>query len=136
MNSVKWEINGDRPIWIQLKEQMARQMIAINGEYQSGDKLPSVRDLAKEAGVNPNTMQRALVALDQEGLIVTNRTTGRSVTEDQDKIREYREQIAEAVVYDFIYEMQNLGYSIEDIQMIIARKIKNSSYNKTESSEN
>jgi DNA-binding transcriptional regulator YhcF (GntR family) len=133
---VKWEINGDRPIWIQLKEQMARQMIAINGEYQSGDKLPSVRDLAKEAGVNPNTMQRALVALDQEGLIVTNRTTGRSVTEDQDKIREYREQIAEAVVYDFIYEMQNLGYSIEDIQMIIARKIKNSSYNKTESSEN
>lgn len=133
---MKWEINGDRPIWIQLKEQMARQMIAINGEYQSGDKLPSVRDLAKEAGVNPNTMQRALVALDQEGLIVTNRTTGRSVTEDQDKIREYREQIAEAVVYDFIYEMQNLGYSIEDIQMIIARKIKNSSYNKTESSEN
>jgi DNA-binding transcriptional regulator YhcF (GntR family) len=133
---VKWEINGDRPIWIQLKEQLARQMIASNGEYQSGDKLPSVRDLAKEAGVNPNTMQRALVALDQEGLIVTNRTTGRSVTEDQDKIREYREQIAEAVVYDFIHEMQNLGYSIEDIQMIITRKVHDSSYNKTESSEN
>ena len=76
-----WKINDGRPIWIQLKEQMIRRI--VSGIYQSGDKLPSVRELASEAGVNPNTMQRALSALDQEGFSMTNRTSGRCVTQDQ-----------------------------------------------------
>ena len=70
-----WKIDDGRPIWTQLKEQMIKRI--VSGTYSSGEKLPSVRDLAGEAGVNPNTMQRALSALDQDGLTNTNRTSGR-----------------------------------------------------------
>ena len=72
---MSWKIDDGRPIWTQLKEQMIKRI--VSGIYSSGEKLPSVRDLAGEAGVNPNTMQRALSALDQDGLTITNRTSGR-----------------------------------------------------------
>ena len=81
---MKWNLNEDRPIWIQLKEQLGKQI--VSGRFQYGEKLPSVRELAKEAGVNPNTMQRALASLDQDGLTSTNRTSGRCVTTDKGHI--------------------------------------------------
>ena len=75
---MEWKLDDNRPIWMQLQEQLTRKILA--GWYHAGEKLPSVRDLAAEAGVNPNTMQRALVALDSAGLTTTNRTMGRTVT--------------------------------------------------------
>lgn len=85
-----WKIDDGRPIWTQLKEQMIKRI--VSGTYSSGEKLPSVRDLAGEAGVNPNTMQRALSALDQDGLTITNRTSGRCVTEDVTEDRRMSER--------------------------------------------
>lgn len=112
-----WKINDGRPIWIQLKEQMIRRIVA--GIYQSGDKLPSVRELASEAGVNPNTMQRALSALDQEGFSMTNRTSGRCVTQDQEKIEAYRQGIAKEIVKQYLSNLEELGYNRKDAVRLI-----------------
>ena len=75
-----WKLEDDRPIWTQLTEQLKRRIIA--GVYPPGSKLPPVRELAAEAGVNPNTMQRALAQLEQDGLARADRTAGRLVTQD------------------------------------------------------
>ena len=104
-----WKIDDGRPIWTQLKEQMIKRI--VSGTYSSGEKLPSVRDLAGEAGVNPNTMQRALSALDQDGLTITNRTSGRCVTEDIAKI-----------VKQYIRDLEELGYNKEDAVALIGKE--------------
>lgn len=109
---MKWKIQDDRPIWLQLKEQIIKKI--LSGQYKSGEKVPSVRELAKDAGVNPNTMQRALAALDQEGLIVKNRTTGRCITDDKTLIAVYRRNMAEEIIRDYINGMKELGYTETD----------------------
>ena len=75
-----WNLDADKPIYAQLVEII--QMQIISGQYRAGDRLPSVRELAAEASVNPNTMQKALAELERNGLIYTQRTSGRMVTED------------------------------------------------------
>ena len=75
-----WELDSDRPIFIQIVERI--QMEIISGKYSPGDKLPSVRDLAAVAAVNPNTMQKALTELERTGLVYSQRTSGRFITED------------------------------------------------------
>lgn len=75
-----WRFTDDRPIWLQLTEQLTRRI--ITGVYPPGSRLPPVRELAAQAGVNPNTMQRALAQLEQDGLAFADRTAGRLVTED------------------------------------------------------
>ncbi len=118
---MKWDISEDRPIWIQLKEQIVKKIAA--GLYISGEKLPTVRDLAKEAGVNPNTMQRALAALDQEGLIVTNRTIGRIVTQDKEIIAAHRREIAHSVIQSYFSDMKDLGFEKKEaIELLIQYK--------------
>ena len=108
---MKWNLNEDRPIWIQLKEQLGRQI--VTGRFQCGQRLPSVRDLAKEAGVNPNTMQRALSSLDQEGLTVTNRTSGRCITTDEAVISSLRQDIARSIINHYLESMAEMGYDKE-----------------------
>ncbi|MDD4048611.1 MAG: GntR family transcriptional regulator, partial [Clostridia bacterium] len=75
-----WELKSDRPIYTQLTEQI--ELMIFSGVYPLGSKLPSVRDMAQEAAVNPNTMQKALVKLEEDSLIMTHRTSGRTITED------------------------------------------------------
>ena len=106
---MEWYIDGERPIWIQLKEQLAK--LIVSGRYQCGDKMPSVRELAKEAGVNPNTMQRALAALDQEGLTATSRTAGRKVTENAEKLDQCRSEFAHTILERYLSDMAELGYT-------------------------
>ena len=77
---MEWKLSDDRPIWLQLSQQLARRILV--GAYPPGSRLPSVRELAAEAGVNPNTMQRALAQLEQDGLARADRTAGRLVTQD------------------------------------------------------
>ena len=79
-----WNLDSDRPIYAQLLERIQLQI--VSGIYAPGDKLPSVRDLAAEASVNPNTMQKAFAELERSGLIETKRTSGRFVTEDKNMI--------------------------------------------------
>ena len=104
-----WKIDDGRPIWTQLKEQMIKRI--VSGTYSSG-----------EAGVNPNTMQRALSALDQDGLTITNRTSGRCVTEDVTKIEECRKDIAHKIVKQYIRDLEELGYNKEDAVALIGKE--------------
>lgn len=83
-----WELQSDRPIYAQLIDQI--ELMVCTGIFPPGSRLPSVRDLAKEAAVNPNTMQRALAKLEEDGLLYTNRTSGRFVTEDMKMVQEIK----------------------------------------------
>lgn len=109
---MQWNIDSERPVYIQLIEQI--QAGIISGHFNLGDKLPSVRDLAAEAGVNPNTMQRALAELEQTGLVYTNRTSGRYITSDIEIIKKLKEQSAKNIVLDFIEKMKQIGYKEEE----------------------
>lgn len=109
---MQWNITADRPVYVQLIEQM-EQMLAA-GQFQAGQRLPSVRELAAQAGVNPNTMQRALAELETRGLLVTQRTAGRSVTEDEKRIADLKTQLAGQRAQDFLQAMRQLGYSGEE----------------------
>ena len=102
-----WEFTSDKPIHVQLVNEISNRI--IKGEYAPGMKLPSVRDFAAQASVNPNTMQRALSALESGGLIFSERTTGRFVTNNLELIRK-----AKANVENFFSSMAELGYSNDD----------------------
>ena len=108
-----WNLNSDRPIYAQILERI--QMQIVSGVYQPGTKIPSVRELAADAGVNPNTMQKALAELERSGLVMTQRTSGRVVTEDLNMIKETRNQLAGEQVKDFLNRMKDLGFNKEDI---------------------
>ena len=108
-----WKLNSDRPIYAQILERI--QMQIVSGVYQPGTKIPSVRELAADAGVNPNTMQKALAELERSGLVMTQRTSGRVVTEDLNMIKETRNQLAGEQVKEFVKKMKDLGFDREDI---------------------
>lgn len=104
-----WKLTDGRPVWLQLKEQIT--MGIITGVYPPASRLPSVRELAMDAGVNPNTMQRALMELERDGLAYSMGTMGRVVTEDRSKIELLRKEAAKDVVARYLEGMQQLGYS-------------------------
>jgi GntR family transcriptional regulator len=112
---MKWTINSERPVYRQLIEQIEGRI--ISGIYKSGERLPSVRDLATEASVNPNTMQRALANLEQSGLVYSKRTSGRFITEDQKMIEGIKKEMALSEIKNFIEKMNKMGF---DRQAIIA----------------
>ena len=112
-----WNLNSDRPIYAQILERIQMQIIA--GVYKPGEKIPSVRELAAEAGVNPNTMQKALSELERSGLVCTYRTSGRVVTEDTSMITEIRNQIAKEQTGEFMKRMKELGFEKEEILKLI-----------------
>ena len=112
-----WELDSDRPIYTQLVERLKMQI--VSGQDPPGGKLPSVRELAADAAVNPNTMQKAFAELERGGLIVTQRTNGRLVTEDEALIAENRQKLASEHVKEFISKMKELGYEEQDIVQII-----------------
>ena len=103
-----WTLRDDRPIWIQLTEQLTARIAA--GIYPSGSKLPTVRELAAQAGVNPNTAQRALAQLEQDGLVITERGAGRTITDNADSIERVRRNLAQGIASDFFCGMQGIGY--------------------------
>jgi GntR family transcriptional regulator len=108
---MKWHINVRQPIYPQLLRQMERRILA--GEYQPGEKLKSVRDLAEEAGVNPNTMQRAMRDLEHSGLVHAKRTLGRFVTEDTELIAKNRHKLADETIRQYLSQMKEMGFTAE-----------------------
>lgn len=103
-----WILNSDRPIYAQIVEKI--QMEIVSGFYGPGDKLPSVRELAAQACVNPNTMQKAFSELERSGLIITQRTSGRSVTEDSGMIQQIQKELVMEQIYAFLKKMELLGF--------------------------
>ena len=116
-----WPFTEDRPTWQQLTEQIT--LLILNGEYPPGSRLPAVRELAAQAGVNPNTMQRAMAQLEQNGLAAGSRTAGRTVTEDIDVIRAARLERARAAVSQCLRILEELGYSRADALAIIKEEL-------------
>jgi len=110
-------MSSERPIYLQLVDRIKRQIAA--GKYSPGDRFPSVRELALEAAVNPNTMQRALSTLEADGLLITSRTAGRTVTTQEELIRSMKEQIATEEYERFYQAMLELGYDEEGIETFI-----------------
>lgn len=103
------QFDSSRPIYAQLVERLKARILA--GTYPPGGHLESVRDLAAAAGVNPNTMQRALAQLEMEGLVRTERTSGRFVTEDTDLIEQLRAAAAHEIAEEFLKKMNSIGYT-------------------------
>jgi len=110
---MEWKLDSTRPIYSQIIEKVELDIIA--GRYRPGQQLPSVRDLALTAGVNPNTMQRALSELERSGLLESRRTSGRFITEDTGMITEIRNSLAEEQIADFLEKMRELGITGEDL---------------------
>lgn len=117
-----WNLDSSRPIYLQIIERV--QMDIITRRYQPGDKLPSVRDLAQEAAVNPNTMQKALSELERSGLIYSQRTSGRFITEDKELIHQMKKELAAAEVSAFVAHMKQLGITPEEIRQLLAETIE------------
>ncbi len=116
-----WNLNSDRPIFIQIIEKI--QMDIISGAYRPGDKLPYVRELAQEASVNPNTMQKALSELERTGLVYSQRTSGRFITEDTIMIDQLKSELAKEVVTEFLETMQKLGFQREETISLLEKAI-------------
>lgn len=117
-----WLLDNDRPIYTQLLEQIRLRI--ISGIYGPGTRLPSVRELAGEASVNPNTMQKALSELEQSGLIYSQRTAGRYVTEDEAMIETVKNETAEEKIREFIQVMNELGLKPEEMLKLIEKEVK------------
>lgn len=117
-----WNLDSDRPIFIQIIEKI--QMDIISGIYNPGDKLPSVRELAAEASVNPNTMQKALSELERTGLVYSQRTSGRFITEDIKMIDELKAKLAREIISQFLENMANLGFQSDETISLVNQIIK------------
>ncbi len=112
-----WEFKNDRPIYAQILEHM--ELDILSGKYSPGEKVPSVRELAADAAVNPNTMQRAMVELERRGLVYTERTNGRFITENMDMLQDVKKRIAEEYIGEFVDKMKKIGYSEEEVKNLM-----------------
>lgn len=117
-----WVFQADAPLYAQLVEKIQFQI--VSGALSPGMRLPSVRELATEAGVNPNTMQRALAELDRSGLVFSQRTAGRFVTEDAAKIEQTRCALAQQQIDAFLAGMAQLGYEKEEVFKLLTTAAK------------
>jgi DNA-binding transcriptional regulator YhcF (GntR family) len=110
---MSWEFKPDRPIYTQLLEQI--QIRIVTGVYPPGSQLLSVRELAAQAAVNPNTMQKALAELERMELVYTKRTAGRFITGDEEKIAMCKESMVTAQVGEFCERMKQFGLTKEEL---------------------
>ena len=115
---MRWDFHNEAPIYAQLMDRIERMI--VSGVLPPGEKLPSVRAFALEAGVNPNTMQKALSELEREGLIYSQRTSGHFVTDRSDAIQAARAQLAAEQTKQYLQSMTELGYSAEEAAQLVA----------------
>ncbi len=104
---MQFEIRDSRPIWQQLSQQLRERI--VKGDYPPGSHFPTVRELAAQAGVNPNTMQRAMGQLETDGLVITNRTSGRTVTDREEVLAEMRRTLALQRTEEYLKDLKALG---------------------------
>jgi len=117
-----WDFDLDKPLYLQIVEHIKLKI--INGEYPPGERLLSVRELAAEASVNPNTMQKALAELERAGLVFSQRTSGRYITDDTLLLENLRYQSAQQYIDDFIGHMRRLGIEPQRALELLEEKIR------------
>ena len=119
---MQWKLSDDRPIYVQLMETITAAI--ASGTLAAGSRLPSVREMAAQAGVNPNTMQRALAELERDGLLYSQRTAGRFVTDQSDRITQKRKELAMQQIRIFLSSMKEMGYTSEQSLNLIQQAVK------------
>lgn len=119
---MSWDLNSDRPVYLQIVEKI--QIDIVSGIYKAGDKLPSVRDLAATAAVNPNTMQKALTELERTGLVYANRTSGRFITDDAELLTKAKKDLASMEVAEFLSKMRKFGFTKEEVLNLVSELYK------------
>ncbi len=119
---MSWNFDEDRPIFLQIAEEIAGNI--VSGKYALGEKLPTVRDFALQASVNPNTMQRALMEVEQKGLITSRRGDGRYVTNDNELIKSMGSRRLVEASEDFVSSMLGLGFTKDEILIQVEQKLK------------
>ncbi len=118
-----WNFNDNAPIYLQIVSGLQREI--ASGAYPPGSRLPSVRDLALEAGVNPNTMQRALAELERRGLVNAQRTSGRFVTEDTNALTGLRRSMSDRIIRELVGKLRELGMTDEEIVTAVQGSMEN-----------
>ncbi|HEL1640262.1 GntR family transcriptional regulator [Streptococcus suis] len=121
-----WKFDNNVPIYIQITNTIKLQI--VTNQLQPGDKLPTVRDLAETAGVNPNTVQRALSDLEDEGFVYSVRTTGRFVTDNTELITQTRIELAQQELDNFVTNMLNLGFNPDELNEQLENYLKGVAY--------
>ena len=119
---MKFQFDTNSPIYLQIVESFKSSI--LSGELAPDSKVLPVRDLALEAGVNPNTMQKALAELERLELVRTERTSGRFITDNNDQIEKMRKDVADAEIKSFIQRMEKLGYDKNSLLSIIEKALK------------
>ncbi|VHV58654.1 GntR family transcriptional regulator [Clostridioides difficile] len=119
---MEWKLDNNKPIYIQLVEHLKLKI--ISGEIKIGSKLETVRALAEDAEVNPNTMQKALTELERQGLVYSQRTKGRFVTDDKEKIKAMKEEIANVEINTLKVTLEKLGYDRDEMLKLITENLK------------
>lgn len=112
-----WKFTSDRPVYLQITDRIIKSI--LSGDFKPGEQIPSVRQLALDAAVNPNTVQHAFAELESEGIVVSKGTLGRFVTEDNEIIESSRRMLAEKIVKDFVININDLSITkAQAIEMI------------------
>jgi len=114
------QFDPSTPIWVQLVSEFSRRIVV--GAWPPGSKLPGVRELAVELGVNPNTAQRALAELEREGLCRSERTAGRFVTDQTARIDALRAELAHEAADEFIDRVRGLQMRHEQAQELLEER--------------
>lgn len=116
-----WDLQQQGPIYLQIEQQLTKQI--VSGKYPPGSRLPAVRELAMEAGVNPNTMQRALSEMEREGLLYSIRTSGRFVTQDSGAVQEVKRRLAKEELGKVVQSLGDMGFSQEEIRKMMEEEL-------------
>lgn len=119
-----WEFDSSQPIYLQIASEIAKRI--SSGVYKPGDRLPSVREFALEAGVNPNTMARALASLEQRGLIVTERATGKFVSTQRSVLMELKQELIADTISQCVQALEQIGLTQEEIVSAVRAYVERS----------
>jgi len=119
---MQWRIDSNRPVYVQIMEHI--RSAVLSNEYPPGSRIPSVRELAALVNVNPNTMQRAMAELEQQGLLVSTGTLGRFVTEDESVIDALRQQAIQEAVRECAARFRELGLTMQEAAELLSQEGK------------
>lgn len=114
------QFDGTQPIWLQLVGEFSRRI--VTGEWAAGDRVPAVRELAAALQVNPNTVQRAFGELERDGLVRSERTSGRFVTDDSALVAALRRRLATDAADEFARRAGGVGLGLSDAQALLAER--------------
>jgi GntR family transcriptional regulator len=117
------EFDNNLPIYIQIMHYIKKQI--VTGRLKEGDKIPSVRELATELQINPNTVQRTFQELEREGIVETKRGMGRYVTKDRGKIMDIKREMSKELISSFLKGMYSLGFTKEEIVSVVSNALQN-----------